>query len=94
MALGMEIGDSLSTTPKHLRVGVNSAMVVHSALARLRIARGVLTEAEYLESMAEVMREEVASYERTLTAQIGRKVTLGFSKTDGRGCVTIAGEPT
>ena len=91
VGLREKLGGSNETTPKHLRVGVNSAMVEHSALARLLIAKGVITEAEYRESLAEGMREEVALYERGLTEQLGKRVTLGYDKTEGRGVVTIDG---
>ena len=90
VALDENLGDK-GLTAKHLRVGVNSAMVEHSALARLLIAKGVITDAEYSEALAEGMREEVALYERRLTEKVGKRVTLGFEATEGRGCVTIEG---
>lgn len=92
-AVGLKMslpGGGGETTPKHLRVGVNSAMVEHSALARLLIAKGLLSEAEYLEALAEGMRAEVSLYEEELSAQLGRAVTLGVDE-KGRGCVTIEG---
>jgi len=52
-----------STTPKHLRVGVNSAMVSHAALVKLLVERGVLNEDEYITSQADAMEAEVALYE-------------------------------
>jgi hypothetical protein len=91
VGLREKLGRSNETTPKHLRVGVNSAMVEHSALARLLVAKGVITEAEYSEALAEGMREEVALYERGLTEEIGKRVTLGYDATAGRGFVTIEG---
>lgn len=91
VGLKENLGLSNETTPKHLRVGVNSAMVEHSALARLLIAKGIIGEADYLEAMADGMRDEVALYERELTERLGKRVTLGFDKTEGRGCVTIEG---
>ena len=93
VALDENLGDK-GLTAKHLRVGVNSAMVEHSALARLLIAKGVITDAEYRESLADGMREEVELYERGLTEQLGKRVTLGFDATEGRGCVTIKGGQT
>jgi hypothetical protein len=94
VGLREKLGGSNETTPKHLRVGVNSAMVEHSALARLRIAKGVITDAEYRESLADGMREEVELYERGLSEELGKRVTLGFDATEGRGCVTIEGGQT
>jgi hypothetical protein len=55
--------DSVSTSPKHLRVGVNSAMVSHAALVKLLIEKGILTEEEYVKSQADAMEAEVALYE-------------------------------
>lgn len=86
----MQLGGN-GTTPKHLRVGINSAMSDQGALARLLIAKGVITEDEYTEAIAEGMRREVALYEQTLSKQLGRRVTLGFDKTKGRGFANIEG---
>lgn len=61
------------TSPKHLRVGVNSAMSDMGGLSRLLIAKGVITEEEYLKAIADAMEEEVASYE----ADLPPNVTLG-----------------
>lgn len=70
--------DPSETTPKHLRVGVNSAMVEHSALAGLLIAKGVITEAEYLEALALGMEREQALYEKWLTDRYqGPNIRLG-----------------
>jgi hypothetical protein len=52
-----------STEPKHLRVGVNSAMVSHAALVKLLVEKGILTEDEYITSQADTMEAEVALYE-------------------------------
>jgi hypothetical protein len=59
--------------PKHLRVGVNSAMVETSALVALLIAKGIITEGEWLRAIADGMETERKSYERML----GPGVTLG-----------------
>lgn len=66
-----------STEPKHLRVGVNAAMVDHSGLVRLLIDKGLITEAEYIEAITEAMETEVNKYERLLTEKLGSKITLG-----------------
>jgi len=52
-----------ATSPKHLRVGVNSAMVEHTALVKLLVEKGILTEEEYITSQADAMEAEVALYE-------------------------------
>jgi hypothetical protein len=54
------------TTPKHLRVGVNSAMSDHGALVRLLISKGVFTYDEYMVAIADAMEDEKAAYERRL----------------------------
>ena len=58
--------DPSPTTPKHLRVGVNSAMVEHGALAALLMQKGIITEVEYLESLADFMEKERDSYVKML----------------------------
>jgi hypothetical protein len=61
------------TSPKHLRVGVNSAMVEHSALVRLLMAKGVITEDEYLTALADAMEAEKRLYETELRDHIGNE---------------------
>jgi len=53
-----------STTPKHLRVGVNAAMVEHGALVKLLVEYGVINEDDYIKSQADAMEAEVALYEK------------------------------
>jgi biotin synthase-like enzyme len=64
------------TSAKHLRVGVNSAMVGNSALARLLIAKGLFTLDEYYKELADVMQEERESYESFLSAHYGKEIKL------------------
>lgn len=59
---GVEPGTE-STSPKHLRVGVNSAMVAHAGLVKLLVAKGLFTMDEYAKSQADAMEAEVALYE-------------------------------
>lgn len=69
---------STETSPKHLRVGVNAAMADQGSLARLLVAKGVITEREYYEAMAEGMEKERDSYIVAIQALLGTdKVTLG-----------------
>lgn len=70
VAAKMQI-DPAETTPKHLRVGVNSAMVEHNALAKLLIDKGVISEAEYFTAQADAMEREKALYERWLNDHYG-----------------------
>lgn len=65
-----------ATTPKHMRVGVNSALVDSAALAELLISKGVITEAEYLEAMATGMEREAKRYEEILSRRFGKPITL------------------
>lgn len=53
-------------SPKHLRVGVNSAMVDGSALASLLIEKGIITHDEYVKAIADGMEREVQSYREQL----------------------------
>ena len=62
---------------KHLRVGVNSALLDSAAIARLLIAKGVFTEEEHAEALAELAEQEKALYEAKLSGLKGAKVSLG-----------------
>lgn len=68
--------DSGETTPKHLRVGVNSAMVDSAAVARLLIEKGVFTKNEYVEAVTVEMEREAKRYENYLTDHYGKPITL------------------
>lgn len=74
IAMKMNFDDE--TSPKHLRVGISSAMVTEAGLADLLIAKGVITRLEYFEAMATQAEREKEMYERELTEHFGRKVTL------------------
>lgn len=54
---------STDATPKHLRVGINSAMVNCEAVAHLLIERGLFSLADYIEEIADAMEREVQRYE-------------------------------
>lgn len=69
--------DLRETGPKHLRVGVNSAMSDHGALVRLLIAKGLFTEEEYEKEVVEAAEREAESYEKKLSDRLGVKVSLG-----------------
>lgn len=47
------------TEPKHLRVGIHSALVNDAALADILIKKGIITQEEYAESVMEWMEKEV-----------------------------------
>lgn len=61
VAFSMQM-DPAETTPKHLRVGVNAAMVEHGALVGLLLKKGLITEEEFYEALADKMEAEVESY--------------------------------
>ena len=70
--------DSSETTPKHLRVGVNSAMVETGALAKLLMEKGVFTEEEYYQALVEVMQNEVNLYREWLQQRLNNvNIQLG-----------------
>ena len=80
---GMQAGVQLEisrgcedTEPKHLRVGVNSAMVNDAALARLLIKKGLFTETEYAEEVRLEANRELDRYEDRLREKYGIRVTL------------------
>lgn len=68
--------DPSSGTPKHLRVGVNMALVEIGALATLLIEKGVFTRQEYDAILLKGLRQEVASYEASLSEAMGVNVKL------------------
>lgn len=63
-------------TPKHLRVGINSAMIGQAALARLLIDAGVFTLDQWEAALADQAEAEVALYEQRLSGRRGTRVTL------------------
>lgn len=62
----MNLNPDGETSPKHLRVGINSAMCNEAALVRLLIAKGVITEAEHAKEIADEMEREVDRYEKRI----------------------------
>ena len=68
--------DNSDGSPKHLRVGVNSAMCDHGALVALLIKKGLISEAEYLEEIRLAMNHEVDRYQKDLARKYGILVTL------------------
>lgn len=72
----METGNTTETTPKHLRVGVNSNLVDSQAVALLLIEKGIFTRLEYLTAVADCMELERKKYEKTCSAALASEVTL------------------
>lgn len=82
-AHGMQTGvayelekDPSSGSPKHLRVGVNSAMVEFGAMFKLLIDKGIISEAEFYKELADAMERERDAYAERLSRQYGVEVTL------------------
>ena len=68
--------DPAETNPKHLRVGINSAMVEHAALAKLLVDKGVITWDEYWRSLADAMERERDLYREYLRVTLGAEIDL------------------
>jgi len=49
---------------KHIRVGINSALVSNGAIVKLLIDKGVITLDEFEKYIAVAMEEEVESYKK------------------------------
>ena len=59
------------TSPKHLRVGVNSAHGSDAALLDLLIEKGLITQEEFFEKLATWMEKEVDGYKKEVNAHYG-----------------------
>lgn len=66
-----------ATSPKHLRVGIDSLKAEQGGLVRLLVDRGVFTMEEYVAAMVEAMETEQKLHEDILSKRLGRKVHLG-----------------
>ena len=64
------------TKPKHLRAGVNSAMVNSAALATLLIGKGLFTLDEYEKALVDAMEREQELYTKEVSRLVGKPVTL------------------
>ncbi len=57
--------------PKHLRVGLNSALVETAALGKLLLDKKLITHEEYEEAITVGMEEEAARMEKTIQELYG-----------------------
>jgi len=64
------------TEPKHLRVGVNSALVDSGALQKLLIDKGIITEDELYSALADMAELEVKMYEERINEHYGTNGTI------------------
>jgi len=72
VAFEMNYTDTQSATqPKHLRVGVNNALVQHSALVKLLVEKDLFTQEEYWKAVADAMEDEVKFYEERARTRLG-----------------------
>jgi len=65
-----------SDSPKHLRVGINTAMCDLAALVKLLVDKEIINMEDYYSSMADEMEEEVKRFEQRIKVQTGINVTL------------------
>lgn len=63
-------------SPKHLRVGVNAAMIDCGAVAKLLVEKGVFTEEEYFTALADLTDRDVATYKAKIKDITGLEVNL------------------
>lgn len=68
--------DTKATDPKHLRVGVNNALVEASAIVKLLVDKGICTGDEYFVILNQMLREEVDRYQKEIKEVTGTEVTL------------------
>lgn len=64
------------TTPKHLRVGVNSALCNQAGLVKILLDKGILTLAEYEKAMADQMEIEAESYRKWLQEKVRNQTKI------------------
>lgn len=76
VAVELNNGITKAAEPKHLRVGIDTAHADLGSLARLLIAKGVISEDEYLSALADGMEAEQKSYEQRLSEYFGKSITL------------------
>lgn len=67
----IESGTSTETEPKHLRVGVNSAMVEAAALVHLLVDKGLITLEEWEVALTAMMKREVETYSARVNQAYG-----------------------
>lgn len=66
--------DTRASGPKHLRTGVNSALIQNSSLVMLLMRKGLISEREYWETQVEFFEDEVERYNQRATQTLGTQV--------------------
>lgn len=74
--IAMEGEEKAGANPKHLRVGINSAMITDFAIANLLIKKGIITQEEYEEAVTEAANKEVDMLQKRLKDKYGLTTTL------------------
>lgn len=72
----MMLCDDSEIQPKHLRVGVNSALISNGALVALLIEKGIFTVEEFEDKLLEYTLRDVKSYEDKLSKYYNTEVKL------------------
>ena len=68
--------DPKQADPKHMRTGVNAAMVQIGVLAQILMDLGIIDESAFYKRMADAMEAEVARYKSEIDDITGGNVTL------------------
>lgn len=66
------------TEPKHLRVGINSAMINDAGLTKLLMAKGLFTQDEYEKAIADAAEEEAERYKQRVNQHFGTDGTINL----------------
>ena len=76
LALSLATELDADSIQRSLRFGVNSAMVEVTAVARLLMEKGIITEVEYMTALADAMEGEAHRQEVFLSRRFGRRIRL------------------
>ena len=72
-----EVGSQLgSSSPKHLRTGVNLRAVEHGALVALLLERGIIDEEGYFDALIAGLQREKRSLEKSLSKKLNAGISL------------------
>jgi len=68
---------SKTCQPKHMRTGINSALIFNGSVVRLLVEKGLITREEYAEAAVADLRAEVKRYESELSEIFKSNIKLG-----------------
>lgn len=63
--------------PKHMRTGIDSALVFNGTVVKLLVEKGIITPEEFAEAAVEDLKAEVKRMEKELSEIFGSNITLG-----------------